>query len=317
MEHTSVSEQFKKKYPEYKEYSDFMSLLDPNKKTIINRSNFVLKSLHEINKLIYFKLSERGLHMDLYTDHKFDWRKNTDYFIRLFNAFVEWVDEDLFIRENGMGEYDYEEIVRWDVLFERLNDLPTEGTRVNFNIIKEVDRKQQDNYIKQIKKKLKEKKTKTEKLDLLHELRISEHYNHYPELTDWIGNTIYMIKNDRYEDVTTDIEGHLNLTERLILLNLFVDEGLFPDLFNPSGRTVAERKIRLFFSKLFNKPESSFENSIEKANKEDDKLTNKQIDPRIKNLERIHSMLSNIEDAEGINVIIEKIEGRINKLKNK
>ena len=129
-------------------------------------------------------------------------------------------------------------------------------------------------------------------------------------------DTIYLIKNGRYEDATTDIEGNLNLTEIQILLKLFVNEGLFPDLFNPS-KTVAEKKIRLFFSKLFNKPESSFKKPMQKVRVEDKELTNNQIVPRIMSLKKINSMLSNIADAEGINDIIEKIESRIVELENK
>lgn len=218
-----------------------------------------------------------------------------------------------------MGGYDFFEIDEWESLFGFLNPQvksPIKPIKY-YSIFGYVERKQHEIFLRQIKDQLIEKQNNTQKLDLLNMLKMSEKYNREETVINWINDTIDLLKAGRYEDPTTEIKDNLDLTERLILLNLFVDEGLFPDLFNPSDRTVAEDKVRLFFSKLFNKPESSFKNSIEKANNEDDKLTNRQIGPRITNFKNIRSMLLNIEDVEGINVIIEKIEGRINKLKNK
>ena len=309
MKRTSISRQFKKEYPEYKEYADFMDILDSSEKTLINKSKYVLKPFDAI---FYGKVFPGNV----FTDPNFEMSEHVTYFQQLFNAFLEWLEEDFFLRENGRGEYDYEEIDRWDEIFKRLNRLPTEGTRIVFNIVEDVERKERDNYVKQIKGEIAEKETKTEKLNLLHKLKMAEQYKHYPTLIDWIDDTIYLIKNGRYEDATTDIEGNLNLTEIQILLKLFVNEGLFPDLFNPS-KTVAEKKIRLFFSKLFNKPESSFKKPRQKVRVEDKELTNNQIVPRIMSLKKINSMLSNIADAEGINDIIEKIESRIVELENK
>jgi hypothetical protein len=315
MTKTSVSKQFIKKYSKYKEYADFMDILDSSEKPFINQSKYVLKLEDDIRRLLKF-----GKEIPEFNniDNLIYWRESTDYLRRLFYTFLEWVEKDIFLREDGMGEYDYYEIDGWESLFDLLNPqtkYPIKRTKY-FSIVKDVERKQLDNYVKQIKDKLEEKKTKTEKLNLLHKLKMAEQYKHYPTLIDWIDDTIYLIKNGRYEDATTDIEGNLNLTEIQILLKLFVNEGLFPDLFNPS-KTVAEKKIRLFFSKLFNKPESSFKKPMQKVRVEDKELTNNQIVPRIMSLKKINSMLSNIADAEGINDIIEKIESRIVELENK
>ena len=317
MTKTSVSKQFIKDYPEYKEYADFMDILDSSEKTFINQSKYVLKPFDEVLRLFNFIFFGVVLPGDIYTYHEFNWEENTAYFQQLFNAFLEWNEEDLFLRENGEGEYDYEEIAKWDILFDKLNKLPTEGTRFIFSIIEDVDRKQRDNHVKQIKNKIEENKTKTKKLDLLHKLRMSEQYKHYPTLIDWIDDTIYLIKNGRYEDATTDIKGYLDLTEIHILLELLSDEGLFPKIYSVSEITPAS-KSNLFLAKLFNRPLDSIEKSRKKAGE----VTKKKLSPgqfyfRIKNLKNIKNMLDNISDANGIKDVIKKIDELINDFKVK
>ena len=182
MKRTSISRQFKKEYPEYKEYADFMDILDSSEKTLINKSKYVLKPFDAI---FYGKVFPGNI----FTDPNFEMSEHVTYFQQLFNVFLEWAEKDFFLRENGDGEYDYEEIDRWDGIFKRLNRLPTKGKRIIFDIIEVIDRKQCDNYVKQITNKLDEKKTKTEKLNLLHKFKMSEKYNHYETLIDWINDT--------------------------------------------------------------------------------------------------------------------------------
>jgi len=317
MKRTSISRQFKKDYPEYKEYADFMDILDPSEKALINQSKYVLKPFDEILRLFNFKFYMKASQGDIYTDDSFNWGGNADYFQRLFKAFLEWLEEDLFLRENGRGEYNNEELDKWDGLFEKLNKLPTEGTRIVFNIVEDVERKERDNYVKQIKGELAEKETLIEKFDLLYKLKMSKRFNHHDVLIEWIDDMLDLLKTGRYEELTAsinyDVPGHLDTTEILLLIHFLSHKGLFPKLYN-----ISKRKGQFFLSQLFNKPWTSFKNPGQNV----EKITNKklgigQFDCRIDNLKNINRMLDGISDVTGIEDVIKKIKESIFELKEK
>ena len=235
MKRTSISRQFKKEYPEYKEYADFMDILDSSEKTFINQSKYVLKPFDEVLRLLNFIFYGKALPGTIMTDPNFNWIKNTAYFERLFYTFLEWLEEDTFLRENGKGEYEATDFFKWHNLFIKLDKIPEDSSRIDFSLFEDFEQKQRENYLKQIKDKLAEKETLIEKFDLLYTLKMSERFTFSSTLTEWINATLDLLKTGRYEELTNitnnNISDSLNSTEILLLTHFLSHEGLFPKLY--------------------------------------------------------------------------------------
>jgi len=317
MTKTSVSRQFKKEYPQYKEYADFMDILDPSEKTFLNQSKFVLKPFDEVLRLFNFIFYGKAFPGTIMTDPNFNWIKNTAYFERLFYTFLEWLEEDIFLRENGKGEYDATDFFKWHNLFIKLDKFPEDSSRIDFSVFEDFERKQRENYLKQIKDKLAEKDTMIEKFDLLYTIKMSERFTFSSTLTEWINATLDLLKTGRYEELTNstnnNISDSLNSTEILLLTHFLSHEELFPRLY----KTTISKK-RLFLAQLFNISPTSFKNPEDNFQA----IINKRLKPgqfkdRIDNLKKINRVLDGISDVKEIENVIKKIKELIYELEVK